>query len=99
MQFIQSKKIPAIPDDVISRVNDNKEIIIISMNIDDQFYKLDGVSSEIWSSIDGKKNWQQILKPLLEKYDVSKKQLNSDVKKLVTDLQKHSLIAPGTKIQ
>ena len=100
MQFIRSKKIPVIPDNVISRINDKKEVIIISMDIDEQFYKLDGVSSEIWASIDGKKSWQEILKNILDKYDVTKKQLNKDVNKLVSDLEKHSLIHPyNSKIQ
>lgn len=92
MEFIQNEQIPTIPESVISRVNDKKEIIIISMDVDEEFYKLDGVSSEIWMAIDGKKSWKKILRPILRQYEVSKKQLDQDVVKLVSDLEKYSLI-------
>ena len=93
MLFIQNDHIPTIPDDVIGRFNDKKEAIIISMNVDDKFYKLDGVSAEIWFTIDGKKSWKKILSPVLRKYEVTKEQLDKDMTKLVSDLEEHSLIS------
>ena len=93
MLFIQNDHIPTIPDDVISRFNDKKEAIIISMDVDDKFYKLDGVSAEIWSSIDGKKSWKKILSPVLREYEVTKERLDKDMAKLVSDLEEHSLIS------
>ena len=90
--FTTNDIIPSLQDNIISKRNIDGDLIILSLDQDDQFYKLNGVSSEIWESIDDEKSWAQILAPVLSIYEVTEKQLNEDMSQFVEDLKKYSLL-------
>lgn len=60
---------------------------------DDEMFELDTVGECIWESIDGKKNYEDICYIILKKYNVTSKEVHSDVKNLLEDLEFYELIS------
>ena len=63
------------------------------------YYGLDPVGARIWSLIIEFKNVREIKAILLEEYDVSPRQLESDLLTLLQDLNSKGLIEAATEAQ
>ena len=50
-----------ISDHILSKVNPKGEVIILSLDDDENFIILDGMYAEVWKKIDGKTPWKEIL--------------------------------------
>ena len=55
-------EIPKIPDHIMSKAMENGNILIRSFHDDDPYIQLSGDMATAWQRIDGKRNWEKILK-------------------------------------
>jgi hypothetical protein len=69
--FLKSKEF-------VHRINPDKSAILVKISEEDEFYKIQGIASVIWQSIDGEVTIGEILKNILNEYDVTKEQLIKD---------------------
>jgi hypothetical protein len=87
-----SIEIPTISDEIITRVNDDKSVILMKMDDSDVFYKIKGVASLVWEKLYIEKtSFDQCIADLCEEFDVSQEQLVQDIQKLFTDLKAKGL--------
>ncbi len=81
-----------LQESVISRVNPDKTVSIVNIELDDICYSLNGIAAEIWSSIDGKKSIKKIKDKILKIHQPPLDLFEEDFAKLITKLNKEKLI-------
>ncbi len=82
-----------IDADTISRVNQDGTVIVMAMNEDEFFYKIDGLAAEMWQHFPNKdKTLAQIIDELAIEYSVSKEQVTSDTEVFLTKALELKLI-------
>ena len=89
--------IPEPSKQVLSRMNKDGSVAIIRLDSDQYFYTLDGVSAEVWSSMDGKKTLARIVASLIKKHGLPEERFVKDVNKLISDLRKERLLLPDAR--
>jgi len=78
-------------DKIMYRVIDG-EVVILNLNTGDS-YSLNEVGTRIWQAIiEENKYLSGILSCLKKEYDISEKQLEKDILKLVSELEENELI-------
>ena len=77
-------------DKATYRIIDGEAVIL---NLDNgYYYSLNKVGTKIWKDIDKGKNLNETLDSLKEEYQLSERELKSDLLLLVKDLQKENLV-------
>lgn len=70
MNFTQENHI-TLADDIVCRVNQDGTVIVMKMNEDEFFYKINGVAAEMWQKFStDKSNLGQILNDLAANYSI-----------------------------
>jgi len=82
-----------LSEEVVTRKNSDGSIILMKMDDGDIFYKMEGVSSEIYKRLESGKSLFDISNEILTEYDVTEEVLVADLSKLVNDLNKVGLVA------
>lgn len=68
---------------------------LLVLNLDNgNYYDLNEVAGQVWNGIIEKKSLGEIFETLKKEYRVDEKRLESDLKKIVAELQKERLITP-----
>ena len=68
---------------------------LLVLNLDNgNYYDLNEVAGQVWNGIIEKKSLGEIFETLKKEYRVDEKRLESDLKKIVAELQKEKLITP-----
>lgn len=80
------------------KINDNTVvqgmgtgIVILNLNTE-HFYELDNVGKRFWETINSLQEYNLIYDVLLQEYEVSEEQLQTDINALIDDLIKAELI-------
>lgn len=81
-----------LSDEVVTRKNSDGSIILMKMDDGDIFYKMEGVSSEVYKRLEAGKSLFDISTEILAEYEVDEKTLMNDLSKLIGDLSKVGLI-------
>lgn len=81
-----------LSDEVVTRKNSDGSIILMKMDDGDIFYKMEGVSSEVYKRLEAGKSLFDISNEILAEYEVDEKTLMNDLSKLIGDLSKVGLI-------
>ena len=84
--------VPKKVGNLVSRTNEDGTVAVMSLELDDSIYSIDGVAAEVWDLIDGKRSIDQICRILLRKHSVSEERLRKDAGKLITSLRAARLI-------
>lgn len=78
MDFTFNSNIEVAPE-VVSRTSNDGTIIVMKMTDDDFFYKINGVSAEIWLKVSGKKsNLGEIINELAQDYNLPAEKIRTD---------------------
>ena len=67
------------------------EMVLLDMN-SENYFGLDDVGTDIWKAIEEKKVLKEVLKTLLEQYDVEEEVLKNDLVTFVEKLQERGLV-------
>jgi hypothetical protein len=67
------------------------EMVLLDMN-SENYFGLDDVGTDIWKAIEEKKVLKDVLKRLLEQYDVEEEVLQNDLITFVEKLQERGLV-------
>ncbi len=87
-----NKKV-TITTEAISRVNQDGTIVIMKMNEDEFFYKIDGVAAVVWQKFTTEGILvSQIIDEILSEYNVSKEVLVKDIENFLKKAEEYSLI-------
>ena len=78
--------------DIISRNNQDGTVVIMKMDDSNTFFKIDGVSAEVWTGISNKNSMETIINDILNRYEVSKEILNKDIESAINTLLHKNLI-------
>jgi len=102
---VKRKKSPSTPkkrtapDEILSRAehtfnrsNKGNSVVIVRLDNDAYFFRLDDVAAEFWNLIDGKRTVTQICKLIQRKHAPPPDVLDRAVKLLLKDLKQHRLI-------
>lgn len=81
-----------LSDEVVTRKNSDGSIILMKMDDGDIFYKMEGVSSEVYKRLEAGKSLFDVSNEILAEYEVDEKTLVTDLSKLIGDLSKVGLI-------
>lgn len=81
-----------LSEEVVTRKNSDGSIILMKMDDGDIFYKMEGVSSEVYKRLESGKSLFDISNEILSEYEVDEKTLINDLSKLIGDLSKVGLI-------
>jgi hypothetical protein len=69
----------ALNEEIVFRTNKDGTIVVMKMDDDEVFYKIDGVAAEIWQKISSKEaNLGSIASTLSEEYEVSAQKIIED---------------------
>lgn len=77
----------------VHRINKDDTAILVKISDEDEFYKIHGVASIIWQSIDGKVSLGEILSKILKEYDVTNDQLIKDTTPFLEQLIELEIIS------
>ncbi len=92
-EFLHYDRIPVIGRTVLSRASGPK-ITIMNFDHSDSIFELDGMTVQIWESIDGKKNFRQILEGVKMKTPSQHHiRLQDDFQNFITQLLENQLIS------
>lgn len=76
--------------DIVSRTIEDETILMPIYKTSDEInciYTLNDVGARIWELIDGKRSLTKIKKTLLEEFDTTEKELNTELDKFLKDLK------------
>lgn len=85
-------RVPVVPSVVLSRKNHDGSVAIMHYDREEYFFRLDKLSAEVWSLVDGRRSISDIKTILTTRYDLPEKRFSSDVSKLFSRLKREGLI-------
>jgi hypothetical protein len=88
----QENLIPLLHESVISRINSDKTVSIVNLELDDTCFSLDGIAADAWILIDGENSLDNIKNRLIKKHRPPLEKFNQDFDKLIKKLKKENLI-------
>jgi hypothetical protein len=98
MKSLKSKKydltsVPRLAEGVLSRKTADGTIVV--MRLDDQgyFFQINGIASQIWAAIDGKRSLDGILRRIAKELKIEPGQIEAQTLSFMKDLSKEKLIA------
>lgn len=68
------------------------QTIILDSFGKNKIHQLNGVGSFLWDLFDGSLSKQEIVNKLIEEYEVSENEANTDVDEFISELKQHELI-------
>lgn len=89
------KSVPVHSSSIVTRKTGNEYVLVpIANNIADMnsVYTLNETGSFLWEQIDGKRNVEEIIKLLIEEYDIDKQKAESDVFSFIDTMSKYLII-------
>lgn len=89
MKDLLNQSIKILPDVLSQQVSG--ETVMLDLN-SENYFGLDAVGTRIWQLLQEHSDLQKIYDTMLEEYDVSEKQLGTDMEKLITKLNEAGLI-------
>jgi len=82
-----------IKDQVVFRTNKDGTIVVMKMNDDDMFYKINGVAAEMWKMFSEKRmSLGEVATSLSIEYTVSSEKIISDAQLFLTKILEFDLI-------
>ncbi|AUN99944.1 PqqD family protein [Bacteriovorax stolpii] len=82
----------SIPEDIVSRSNQDGTVILMKMDEGSTFFKINGAAAEIWKEMVAKKDLNQIAEEMFSTYNAPKEQIQSDIKNFVETLVSKNLL-------
>ena len=95
-QGISLSDVVSISEDVVAR-NVEDEFLIIPIasgvgDMEDELYSLNDCGKAIWEKLDGTKDLNQVTADLIEEYEVSQEEIETDVLSFVSELLKRNIL-------
>jgi hypothetical protein len=98
--MLKRKSVPATGKDFIAkpaknilfRKNSNGTVLIMKLDDEDFFFKIDGLAAEIWLKIDGKTALSKIRSQILSQFKAPEARFDRDLNKFMSQLKKEKLI-------
>lgn len=82
-----------LKDEAIFKEDENKDIVVVNiLKEDDSYFKITGVAKEAFEKITAGSDYQDIIKSITDKYEVTEDQVKKDIDKFLDDLKKFDLI-------
>lgn len=81
-----------IPEDIVSRANQDGTVILMKMDEGNTFFKINGAAAEIWKEMVAKKDLNQIAEEMYTSYNAPKEQIQSDITSFVETLLAKNLL-------
>lgn len=81
-----------IPEDIVSRSNQDGTVILMKMDEGNTFFKINGVAAEVWKEMVAKKDLKEIAQTMHSTYNAPKEQIDSDIKSFLETLISKNLI-------
>jgi len=81
-----------IMDDVVSRSTQDGCAILMKLDSSTTFYKLNGISAQIWKELQAQKSLESILENIELEYNVERSTLDLDTKNLLQALENKQFI-------
>ena len=82
-------KIPKKNNNLAWRIIDSEAVVILLENIsykEERFHIFNETATRIWGLIDGKNSVQDIIKKIIDEYDIKNDECQSQVKRLISDM-------------
>jgi methyltransferase-like protein len=89
------KSVPSRSTSVVTRKTGNEYVLVpVTNNIADMtsVYTLNETGAFIWELIDGKKNVEDLIKAVIDKYDIDKETATRDVFSFIDNMSKYLII-------
>ena len=89
------KSVPSRSPSVVTRKTGNEYVLVpVTNNIADMtsVYTLNETGAFIWELIDGKKNVEDLIKAVIDKYDIDKETATRDVFSFIDNMSKYLII-------
>ena len=89
------KSVPSRSSSVVTRKTGNEYVLVpVTNNIADMtsVYTLNETGAFIWELIDGKKNVEELIKAVIDKYDVDRETATRDVFSFLDNLRDYLII-------
>ncbi len=82
-----------LKDDTVFKDDEDGNLVIINISDEtDKYYKLSGVSMEVFRLMSEDLELDAIKSKILQEYNVDEKQLSTDIEKLISSLEEHDLV-------
>ena len=81
-----------LQESIISRVNPDKTVSIVNIELDDTCYSLDGIAAEIWTLINGKNSVSKIKSNIMKKHKPPTILFEKDFNKFLSKLTNENLV-------
>lgn len=79
--------------DIVSRQNQDGTIVIMKLDGDNVFYKINGVAAEIWSQFPENQSIGNIIKDLSKRYNVDETKIYQDSEAFLKELVNLNLVS------
>jgi len=89
---INESMVPIVNESILSRKNADGKLALMSLEDDENFFKIEGLAIQVWENIDGKCNIKAIVEKVSDTYNLPKKKLEEDTFKFIDDLYKEGII-------
>ena len=89
------KSVPSRSPSIVTRKTGNEYVLVpVTNNIADMtsVYTLNETGAFIWELIDGKKNVEDLIKAVIDKYDIDKETATRDVFSFIDNMSKYLII-------
>lgn len=75
-----------VSKDIVSRRNQDGTVVLMRMDDSELFYKIDGIAAEVFSLIDGKKNFLALVESVFKNHAGHEDRLQKDIDNFFTKL-------------
>ena len=81
-----------IDEELVCRKNQDGTIVLMKMDESDNFYKVNGVATEVWELLQNNVAVDEIYNLLTDKYDVTREKIVEDTENFIADLLKFGMV-------
>ena len=93
--MIDLKSIPSHSPDIVTRKTGNEYVLVpVANNIADMnsVYTLNETGAFIWELIDGRKSVEELIKAVIDKYDIDRETATTDVFSFIDNMSNYLII-------
>lgn len=90
---ISGSLVPEVNDAILSRINSDGKVALISLDDDDAFFNIEGLAIKVWEGIDGKESVDGLIEKVLSDSSIPRERFFDDSYNFLKELYQEKIIS------
>lgn len=86
------KRTPIKNPEFLYRITETDSVVLMSFDDEDFFWQITGLAADLWCSIDGVKNWEQIKQQFAAQTDLTAEDYHTTADEFLSTLETNQMV-------